>query len=315
MIYPEYDYMDVAVGNVNLRNKVQRVSKFKSPKGEMDCYRTWFRFGEDYLRHFKRIKTVRGYDGKCYCDFIPIDIDNEDLNISWQQTKQFIELLRIDYEFEPLHLFFSGSKGFHIYLPTVAFGNIVPSEDLNKIAKKICFDIADDIVLDGKIYDKNRLFRITNTINSKSGMYKIPLMYSQFDKGINHILKLADKPQKNCHPDITDYVRNPQFAELYKKHKSEVKPSGLTKKLTSGVPQGDRNNTCASYAGLLHSKGIDKELAHVFISGWNRDNSPPLSDSEIKQTLDSIYQYKVQADTEDMSKDLKTVWSLHDEIH
>ena len=313
MIYPNYDYIDIAIGNVNKRNNIQSASRYKFPKDKSDCYRTWFRFPEEYNHHFGKMKTVKGYNGKCYCDFIPIDIDNTDLNISWEQTRQFIETLRIDFEFEPLHIFFSGHKGFHIYLPAVAFSNMVPSEKLNRIAKNIVFDIADGLDLDPSIYDKNRLFRITNTINSKSGLYKIPLVYNQFSKGVDFILSLAREPQKNPHPDITDYVKNIQFVELYEKHKAEFKTEKLTDILANGVSEGERDNSCARIAGLIRKEGMSKNLAYTILLGWNKGNKPPLDDSEIEKTVESIYRYPTNNGAEDIEANIKPIWALSDE--
>jgi len=313
MIYPAYQYVDIAIGGVNKRNNVKIVSEVKFPQGQVDCYRTWYRFPVEYLEHFQSLKTVKGYEGKCYCDFIPIDIDNDDLTISWELTKQFIELLHIDFDFDVRHLFFSGSKGFHIYLPIITFGKIIPSGDLSRIVKDSILDIAGDFELDHAIYDKNRLFRVANTINSKSGLYKIPLSSEQFNKGMDFILSLAKNPQKNPHPHLSDYVVNSQFVELYQKHKAEQ--SKITSIVTTGVSKGSRNVSCASLAGLLKSKGIDKELTCQLVEGWNSRNNPPLTADEVGKTIESIFRYPNNGDIDNFEENVKTIWSLSDEYH
>ena len=89
--------------------------------------------------------------------------------------KQFKEL---GVEENKLQIFFSGNKGFHLIIPAELFG-IKPSKNLNKIYRKMAKSFCEKIqnkTLDLGIYDRRRLLRIPNSINSKANLYKIPLV-------------------------------------------------------------------------------------------------------------------------------------------
>ena len=140
MKYPQYIYVDTAIGSVANRNNVVDATSFKSPQ-DKEAYRTYFRFREDYLKHFKLNKSVARFKGKGYADFLPIDIDSENLEEAYSRARELIEYLFAKFEFDAKHLFFSGSKGFHIFLPSSAFGYFEPSENLGVIFKNIAKDI------------------------------------------------------------------------------------------------------------------------------------------------------------------------------
>ena len=311
MIHTEFKYVDTAIGGVHKRNHVVDVSEFRIPIGKTDCYRTYFRFGDDYKIYFEKHKTVAGYSGMCYADAIPIDIDDQDLKQAWHKTNTLIELLHYDYEFDVRHLFFSGASGFHIFLASNAFDVFKPSDSLHITFKNIVAEISsDDINVDMKIYDQNRLLRLSNTKNSKSGLYKIPLERDEFQKGIDFILDCAKTTRECFHPAFRDTIVNQQFTELYKRNRSkqivQTNRNDVISKIKLGVDQGARNDTTASIAGLLRSKGIDKELCTALVTGWNMRNDPPLEEEEIATTVDSIYRYENRCNADE----IKPVWSI-----
>lgn len=61
------------------------------------------------------------------------------------------------------------------------------------------------------------------------------------------------------------------------------------KLVKEGVPEGERNNTIASFTGHLLWHGIDPEVAQELLLCWNRVRCrPPLPDEEVIQTIGSI---------------------------
>ena len=59
--------------------------------------------------------------------------------------------------------------------------------------------------------------------------------------------------------------------------------------VSEGVPEGERNSTIASFAGHLLWHGIDSEVTMGLLLCWNKLRChPPLSDSEVIQTVESI---------------------------
>jgi hypothetical protein len=56
-----------------------------------------------------------------------------------------------------------------------------------------------------------------------------------------------------------------------------------------GVPQGERNNTIASFTGHFLWHGVDPDVVQELLLCWNRLRCrPPLPDEEVIQVIDSI---------------------------
>jgi len=316
MNYSTYKYIDYAEGGVNHRNNVRVITELESVYGKNEVYRTIFRFDDDYRRHFEKTKSVGQFAGKCYADWMPFDIDDEDLSKAWSAAKAVINLLNYDYSFDVQHIFFSGAKGFHILIPIQAFGFTQPSEKMPMAFKGLANDIAGDLV-DSTIYELNRLFRMVNTCNAKTGMFKIPLTIDEFYSGIENIKLLAKEPHKIMLPSMRDCVLNKQFEELYQKHITSgkviehVQDKNLFEKL-GGVGEGERDVIGAKFLGILKSKGMEPELAMQWLRGWNSQNTPPMSEDQLHKLLISIYSYDEKKE-QTIESQIKPVWAVYDE--
>ena len=56
------------------------------------------------------------------------------------------------------------------------------------------------------------------------------------------------------------------------------------------IEKGQRHNSLVSYAGMLKSKGINKNTAFNLLNSWNKTNfNPPLPDNELITTVEDIY--------------------------
>ena len=94
-------------------------------------------------------------------------------------------------------LYFSGSKGFHIEVSRKVF-RPEPSPCMLKLSKRMAIKAVDAGVktLDTGIYTQGRLWRMPNSINSKKGLYKIPLTFKELrDLDAAAIAELAKNPR------------------------------------------------------------------------------------------------------------------------
>lgn len=107
--------------------------------------------------------------------------------------------------------YFSGAKGFHIIVPTWVLGEgFTDIPNLHITMKKIAQMAAQELTrnkltlseayektgIDPSVYDYRRLFRLTNSINSKSGLYKIRVDYKEIKElSLKEIKELASKPR------------------------------------------------------------------------------------------------------------------------
>ena len=279
-------------------------------------------------------KHLKDYDGDIYstiyrydstdqntANFIAplyLDLDIDDIEHNFFKIKQDLALVlrRLKTVFhlsdKDIELYFSGSKGFHILVSHVIFG-FEPSRDINKQYKKVAVDLKTYTVnktVDTKIYDNKRLFRIPNTINHKTGLYKVPVTYEKIKdmKSYSELKEYASSP-KSSRPYIYKYnvKAREAFDELIEKIDAEEKAKINTKLakefiqkrellpcvqyiLKNGCAKGQRNNTTVALANSLFQIGKDFDEVLEIITYWNLEkNEDPLDQSEIRTTVMSAY--------------------------
>lgn len=222
-------------------------------------------------------------------------------------ARAFLGLRQIGLQPEEIQLYFSGSKGFHLTVSPFVLG-IVPSYDLNALYKAWALYLShtyDIPIIDLRIYDKRRLFRMPNSINSKTGCYKVPVTIEYlFRHSHEELLAYAAEPKED-YPAIQKinkvaalyFYKKSQHYKKKKEPKQEVTYQIPEAKqellpcirtiLEEGAIQGARNNTLIILAsGLLQSGYQIDEVEHMALQ-WNQLNEPPLSESETLVTVRS----------------------------
>ena len=211
---------------------------------------------------------------------------------------------------EEIGLYFSGSKGFHITIDPRILG-IVPDKSLNVIYKALALHLymAYKIpVIDLRIYDKRRLFRMPNTINSKTGLYKVPITIQQFSLfSYDELIQYAQKPKDitcqlpkmNKEAALLFRARTKRYNRSAKKQKPEISYEIPEEKqellpcikqiLDDGAIRGARNNTLIILASGLLQSGYKLEEVENLTSQWNQLNEPPLEEYEVITTVHSAY--------------------------
>lgn len=64
---------------------------------------------------------------------------------------------------------------------------------------------------------------------------------------------------------------------------------GWISELLAGASEGARNDGAARLSGYFAGKGLPPDVTLGLLRSWNDKNSPPLPDSELVQTLESVY--------------------------
>lgn len=298
----DYCYIDIAFNGVNKRNNVINIRELKTPVGLNDCYRTVYRYPDEFKQHFDRLGTVAGYKGSCYADFMPLDIDAEDLTHAHEAAREVLERLMATYDIDlaNLRIYFSGAKGFHIMIPAPLFGGYA-SPKLPIAFKKMAAVMLRDIEYDSSIYDVVRLFRLTNTVNSKTGLYKIPVTAAEvLHKEMADIMELAKGPRKLEFIPLNEIDPAPVLKELFVASirggsKQEPVPTNDGRppkdaklcyyELIKGVESGERDNAAIRLAVFWRKHGLPGEVIHGIMTGWNRLNSPPLEQTDIDKAV------------------------------
>ena len=203
-----------------------------------------------------------------------------------------------------LEIYFSGAKGFHIIIPYAILG-LTPSKELNDDFKKFASYLKEKVGgkhIDTAIYDRRRLLRVAGSINSKTGLYKVPVT-SQMLFSMNSyssIKEWASQPRtvelKNC--EYNEKARRAWNKIITTTKEPEKKIKKLPDKkiplmpcseklLREGMAQGNRNNAAIALSSSLLQSGMDSEEAWSRLCEWNQKNDPPIEEYELSRTFRS----------------------------
>lgn len=289
-------------------SNISGISHFTKEFKNIDVYKSIFYYE---IQNHKKILY-----GDFYLDF-DATIDSNDIFYTLKKQVCIIyESIKKDFNLNDSHIsiYFSGSKGFHITVNAYNLG-FTPSENLNEQYKKLALyykQVADYI--DTKIYDDRRLFRIPNSINSKTGLYKVMLTYEQLkhftydqiceyalEKRKCHTKHMCDKQihlankEKNqeiikkidelIQAKIKTYKRN-----YNKSYTKECKLSPCIVNMLNDIHgEGERNIITAIISSAFFQLGCEFEDVYEYMSEWNKDHFlPALNEIEIYKTLMSV---------------------------
>ncbi len=271
-VYPELEYLETAFGSITHRNKMIRLPDIQASIENLrsENYVSIYRFLPRTAELVRDHGTVAGLSPQMvWSDFIWIDIDNsDDLSSARESALEIFRRLAeiLGGQLDHVRLYFSGAKGFHIGIPS-AFADLKPRADLPAIQKRVVKRLCDGVDVDLSIYGQTRLLRVPNTLNSKSGLYKIPITYEQLSRtNIEEIKNMAAKPIGKPFLDLlfTDVAFKPVPA-LVELTQEESEPTGTNsnsiKPCQQGIDSGSR------------SGWIAKTLANVAPGRRHRDFS------------------------------------------
>jgi DNA primase catalytic subunit len=202
-------------------------------------YQSLYYYDDAALDYFNKHKgSIKGYQGKVTTPFIVFDLDSKDLEVSKQNTTILIDWLKDQglYNEYAAKIAFSGSKGFHLTLNTAY--EFTPKE-----LKSLCMYISSQVPfieeagfqrVDPSIYNTNRQFRIVNTINDKSKLYKIEMVESELRNCTMATIKAAASTPQKVYPfesQIDDKPIRAILLQLAEQTKSdyEVPKTGVIK--------------------------------------------------------------------------------------
>lgn len=160
-----------------------------------------FKGGEGYYCLFDletrpSFKEYRGIHAPALGYFV-LDFDSSE-NILTAKEDCLTVIKALNLQPNTFKVFFSGNKGFHLYIRHEFF-DITPDEFTSKNFTKIAVDLGKRLnldTLDDSIYQANRKFRIPNSQHQKTGLFKIEIDWRRLeDITIDEIKTLAKTPQ------------------------------------------------------------------------------------------------------------------------
>ncbi|MDP2207306.1 MAG: DnaB-like helicase C-terminal domain-containing protein [Bacteroidota bacterium] len=292
-------YFEYAIGGLVNRNQIIEADKFSLNGQRSECYKSMFYFDDGLKIYVDKTKSVSGYSGQHCSDYLYFDFDGSDLHEVKAEVEKFIRFLEVEYmPIEYVSIFFSGNKGFHLSIPFKAISEPEFSIEFYKTVKKMVLKLTAGFkFVDAGIYQINRLMRLENTINAKSGLYKIPITFEELvSLSVAEIQEVAKTPRE--FEQYEDEIKEISgLRELYlecKRVETEPKQSNVNEftNILQGVAEGNRNNAAVKLAGLFVAKGFDETLTLVMLKLWNQNNNPKLSENEIQGIVRSCFRYK-----------------------
>ena len=277
----------------------------------IDCYTSIYSYDTDNQSDSHLL-------GDYYIDFDSPLSSNKEYEQLINEVKMAINFLIYEMKIDQSNilLFYSGAKGFHLIVPHQIF-NVSPCKYLNIIYK----ELTQKIILSGglkycdlRIYDNRRLFRLPNSINSKTGLYKINITLDELEnKSLHEIQSLSTKPR-----DIisNNFIFNKQTQNIFnvfknniinnlnnkkpKEKKTEFKkpdqlyiPYCIEHIMNNGAPEGTRNNSLAFLSSYFLQNGYTYEETYDILDMWNKSfNDIEIEEKEFEATLKSIFNNK-----------------------
>jgi hypothetical protein len=323
--YEEFIFVDFASARQpGFRNNVVRVGDVPDlvrRYGSYECYASSFLFTENLRNYVEKRGSVAGYDGEAYAPYLVLDVDNPEIDLALHSARKVLLLLFQEWGIpdEAVQCYFSGSKGFHIMIDTRVFGDVRPSKTLHiefaKVREVIALKAGAE--MDLAIKDKLRLIRIPNTINRRSGLYKIQISIGNImELKAKDIIGEADKPRSLVNVNSagllpsTDVEPNERAVEIYATTLMYVKdrrvravidyslrgekPENLLceariKIWEFPVEEGFRHNCAMRILSQFHISGYEKEKSMRLMTQWNLSNGINLPEREIISMVESVY--------------------------
>lgn len=279
-------------------------------EGNSDIHASVYMYNEDVLEYVKENNSLSGYSGDVVTDVLHWDFDSEsNIKAAYNDTCELLgRLSDSGYDNASINVFFSGNKGYHVIASSLEAkelsGNNVPDK-----VKYICNKFATGLTtFDKSVYDRTRVLRVPNTVNPKSGLYKIGFTVDEFisltPEEISSMAKTQRKtPERDKNPQqnqvtqqvIDEYTNNPEVQYDVKTGPRDYES------LSSGIQVGNRNNTLTSLAGMLRSKNVAMDTISRIVHNENKLSGAPLPHKEVETIVKSISRYSPKTEYREIS--------------
>lgn len=291
-----------------LYTTIDKISEHRNKFNNTDVYATVYQYNQED-------QNQSDIFGPLYID---LDMDFKN-NTEYNKLKRDLALIvshlssQYGIPTKYIRFYFTGKKGFHLIIPPKVFG-VTPDKNLNQYYKVIAKELNDNTInkiVDTKIYDKKRLLRLVNSINGKTGLYKVPITYSDIIKfTYEDMLEYASSPKTLEYEDVQAVekavnrlkeIKSATIAALNKPRTNTTLPTNVDfSKVTfpkciqeiykNGCKEGNRNHTTIILASSFLQKGISLETTIDMVHKWNDEkNCPSLSYQEVETTVRSAY--------------------------
>ena len=311
-------YHEVAIGSPRNRGLLipqeQVIDVILEHGDKYAVYKSLYLYDEEGRQYHKLRKSFKDFLGKRYIRDVLIDIDRGDNTDEYTLNKTkgvLYELEELYVQKRSYNVYFSGT-GYHIIISGEVFNFPEGNTDLPFIVKETMNNLFSDIDL--AVYNRTSIYRCHNTLNQKSGLYKIPLTHSQVQEcSSEDIISEADKQIiLETDPIWGDGELEKQVITKIPSIRvmdSNVEPRNIVpcvqKMYKLGPEEGTRNNTMMRIASHFFRHGIPSSATKAALLEWNGGQ---LRDEIIIRKVEDTYRggYKYGCKDELMAKYCQT---------
>jgi len=260
-----------------------------------DTFMSLWDYDGHVIDYVKKKGTLASYDGMLYMpDEFLLDVDGSNPDNARQKTIGLGILLNdlcIPYQ-----VYFSGT-GFHLGIPGSAF-RWKPTPDLHLKVKDELLSKGIYEYADISVSDKTRLIRVVNTLNSKSRLWKIPLLQAELHKPVTEIQTLAKGKRSTytwqtleCEPVFDVLKRKVQASDkTFETVTLGRNPDPVwypcIQTMMSGAGQGSRHQIALRIAGHLRWR-YPEHLVRLVMEDWRQRVDKGLN-SFSKEEMDKL---------------------------
>jgi len=306
---------EIVIGSKNNRNRFEITSSIKQVdminKMAHECYSSIFAFKEDDIKkHVAEQGGIKGYRGEASTECFFWDVDASDnLELALNSTRELYNRLINNNYFDPsnIRVFYSGSKGIHIYAFSSAIRKFGMSVKIPIITRLVCLKLAKDISnIDTTVYNTTRIFRIPNSIHGGTGRFKIDITGVFEFATADEIVSLSEEQRDVNWCTITESNSHSLQSMIddavvdYNEKRYDIASSDnkieyheVFSALKNGLEAGKRNDTLARLAAMFHHKGHDASLISEILNMVNRQSKDPLGENEVMSIVASMTSYTV----------------------
>lgn len=272
-------------------------------KLDSECYLSAFRFGDDFKEHHRLNKSERGFDGACWSDWLWFDIDRGEIATAQADAARLVGAILDRYrtlDDDDVLIFFSGKKGFHVGISTMAW-NAEPSPRFHAISRRFAERVAGiaGVTIDVSVYSKLRLLRAPNSTHPAMGLHKRRMSFVELmHLKATAILDRAHEPEPFeiplrivlCPEAVADWNEatnaQSQATERRRDAGNEApKLNALTLDyIKNSATEGERHRLLFSAAANLAEFDCPPALAHALLTEAGRDSG--LCPSDVRRQIE-----------------------------
>ena len=294
-------FVELVERGINNRGNIVPIGNVGIAPRDYEAYISLFPFDKQVNEYVRINNTIKGYKGQHACTYICIDIDNEsDKESSRLSALDTISRLNSRYNIssDDLFIYYSGNKGFHVYIVDRLIG--IQNRYFDEIGAKCKSFIAENFGdipnIDSKIYEDHRIIRIPNSRHAKTGMYKVEITIDELRLGMESICILAKAPRSlKRNKSYSDIHENTRFKDDFMSYFKGVK---VVDRVSDGtfwgvMDKGNRNDGYYKQAcSLFTYSELSEQSIFEIIYAINLSASDPVSTQELKALVRSASRTK-----------------------